>query len=104
MAENRASEEIENADDKEQTHDMANRFRNRASLFVLATWTLGNHVAPDQEVLKVVMIIKVVMMRIMTRAVDRILKSRIKSDLKSRIKSDLSDFLTGRKPLLLWSF
>ena len=30
------------------------------------------------------------------RAVDRI--------LKSRIKSDLSDFLTGRKPLLLWSF
>ena len=41
-----------NDDDKEQTHDMANRFRNRASLFVLATWTLGNHVAPDQEVLK----------------------------------------------------
>ena len=47
-----------------------------------------------------------------TRAVDRILKSRIKSDLrsriksnlKSRIKSDLTDFLTGRKPLLLWSF
>ena len=35
------------------------------------------------------------------RAVDRILKSRIKSYLKSRIKSDLSDFLTGRKPLLL---
>ena len=43
-------------DDKEQTHDMANRFRNRASLFVLATWTLGNHVAPDQEVVKVMMI------------------------------------------------
>ena len=39
-----------------------------------------------------------------TRAVDRILKSRIKSDLKSQIKSDLSDSLTGRKPLLLWSF
>ena len=28
---------------------MANRFRNRASLFVLATWTLGDHVAPEQE-------------------------------------------------------
>ena len=38
------------------------------------------------------------------RAVDRILKSWIKSDIESRIKSDLSDFLTGRKPLLLWSF
>ena len=34
---------------------MANRFRNRASLFVLASWTLGNHVAPDQEVLKKMM-------------------------------------------------
>ena len=41
---------------------------------------------------------------ISTRAVDRVLKSQIKSDLKSRIKSDLSNFLTGRKPLLLWSF
>ena len=39
-----------------------------------------------------------------TRAVDRILKSRIKSNLKSRIKSDLSDFLTGRKPLLVGYF
>ena len=45
----------DNDDDKEQTHDMANRFRNRASLFVLATWTLGNHVAPDQEVVKMMM-------------------------------------------------
>ena len=44
---------------------MANRFRNRASLFVLATWTLGNHVAPDQEVLKV-MVIMMRMMRVMT--------------------------------------
>ena len=33
-------------DDKEQTHDMASRFRNRASLFVLAIWTLGDCVAP----------------------------------------------------------
>ena len=49
---------------------------------------------------------------IRTRDVDRILKSRIKSDLKSRIKSDLKSrinriypiFLTGRKPLLSWSF
>ena len=45
----RANEENENENDKEQTHDMANRFRNRASFFVLATWTLGNHVAPDQK-------------------------------------------------------
>ena len=54
----KASKESENDsddDDKEQTHDMANRFRNRASLFVLATWTLGNHVAPDQEVVKVML-------------------------------------------------
>ena len=35
-------------DDKEQTHDVASRFRNRASLLVLATWTLGDHVAPEQ--------------------------------------------------------
>ena len=48
--------QIQNADndddEQEQTHDMASRFRNRASLFVLATWTLGNHVAPEQEVVK----------------------------------------------------
>ena len=44
-------------DEKEQTHDMANRFRNRASLFVLATWTLGDRVAPDQEVLKVMLMV-----------------------------------------------
>ena len=58
MARYKASKESENDnddDDKEQTHDMANRFRNRASLFVLATWTLGNHVAPDQEVVKVML-------------------------------------------------
>ena len=48
--------------EKEQTHDMANRFRNRASLFVLATWTLGNHVAPDQEVVMVMMMLKMMMM------------------------------------------
>ena len=54
-------------DDKEQTHDVASRFRNRASLFVLATWTLGNHVAPDQEVLKMMMTkMMVVMMMAMT--------------------------------------
>ena len=65
----KASKESENDsddDDKEQTHDMANRFRNRASLFVLATWTLGNHVAPDKEILKVMMMVKMLMMRIMT--------------------------------------
>ena len=47
--------------EKEQTHDMANRFRNRASLFVLATWTLGNHVAP--EMMKITM-----MMMMMTES------------------------------------
>ena len=53
---NRTSEEeVEIDDKKEQTHDMADRFRNRASLFVLATWTLGNHVAPEQEVVKVML-------------------------------------------------
>ena len=61
--------QIENADndddDKEQTHDMASRFRNRASLFVLATWTLGNHVAPDQEVVKVMMPKMMTMMMMM---------------------------------------
>ena len=40
-----------NYDGEEQTHDVASRFGNRASLFVLATWTLGDRVAPDQEVL-----------------------------------------------------
>ena len=52
-----------NDDDKEQTHDMANRFRNRASLFVLATWTLGNHVAPDQEVFCLRLLKVIFMMR-----------------------------------------
>ena len=42
--------------EKEQTHDMANRFRNRASFFVLASWTLGNRVAPEQEVLKMILL------------------------------------------------
>ena len=49
---------------------MANRFRNRASLFVLATWTLGNHVAPEQEVLVAMMFMKmlvlIMMMMLMT--------------------------------------
>ena len=48
--------------EKEQTHDMANRFRNRASLFVLATWTLGNHVAPDREMLKMMLMMMLKMM------------------------------------------
>ena len=47
--------------EKEQTHDMANRFRNRASLFVLAPWTLGDHVAPDQEVLMMMMMMVMMM-------------------------------------------
>ena len=57
---NRANEENDNDDDdddKEQTHDMASRFRNRASLFVLATWTLGNRVAPEQEVMKATLMV-----------------------------------------------
>ena len=32
----------------EQTHNMASRFRNVAALLILAIWTLGDHVAPDQ--------------------------------------------------------
>ena len=35
---------------------------------------------------------------------NRILESLIKVGCPSRFKSFLSDFLTGRKPLLLWSF
>ena len=35
---------------------------------------------------------------------NRILKSLIKVGCPSRFKSFLSDFLRGRKPLLLWSF
>ena len=58
-----------NDDDKEQTHDMANRFRNRASLFVLATWTLGNHVAPEQEVLKMMLMVMMIMMRTETHLI-----------------------------------
>ena len=37
-------------DDEKQTHDLPNRIRNRAPLLVLAVWTLGDHVAPEQEV------------------------------------------------------
>ena len=62
IGKNRTNEEDEIDDDKEQTHDMANRFRNRASLFVLATWTLGDHVAPEQEVLKVMIMMMLMMM------------------------------------------
>ena len=31
---------------EKQTHNLPNRIRNRASLLVLAVWTLGDHVAP----------------------------------------------------------
>ena len=34
---------------KRQTHDKASRFWNRASLFFLAIWTLGDCVAPGQN-------------------------------------------------------
>ena len=50
-----------NYDGEEQTHDVARRFGNRASFFVLATWTLGNHVAPEQEVLKVMLMVMMMM-------------------------------------------
>ena len=54
---------------------MASRFRNRASLFVLATWTLGNRVAPDQEVVKVMMPkIMTMMMMMMMMKMKRIMK------------------------------
>ena len=34
---------------EKQTHDLPNRIRNHASLLVLAVWTLGDRVAPEQE-------------------------------------------------------
>ena len=34
---------------EKQTHDLPNRIRNHTSLLVLAVWTLGDHVAPEQE-------------------------------------------------------
>ena len=37
------------ADDEKQTHDLPNRIRNHTSLLVLAVWTLGDQVAPEQE-------------------------------------------------------
>ena len=37
-------------DGDEQTHDLPNRIRNHTSLLVLAVWTLGDRVAPEQEV------------------------------------------------------
>ena len=36
-------------DDEKQTHDQPNRIRNRAPLLILASWTLGDRVAPEQE-------------------------------------------------------
>ena len=50
-----------NYDGEEQTHDVASRFGNRASLFVLATWTLGDRVAPEQ-----VLVVMMIMMRMET--------------------------------------
>ena len=35
--------------EEKQTHDVASRFGNRATLFILATWTLIDCVAPDQD-------------------------------------------------------
>ena len=40
------NDDDDDGDDKRQTHDKASRFWNRASLFVLAIWTLGDCVAP----------------------------------------------------------
>ena len=37
--------------EEKQTHDVASRFGNRTTLFILATWTLIDCVAPDQELL-----------------------------------------------------
>ena len=42
---------------EKQTHDLPNRIRNHTSLLVLATWTLGDHVAPEQELVKVMMMV-----------------------------------------------
>ena len=32
-----------------QTHDVASRFGNRTALFIFATWTLIDCVAPEQD-------------------------------------------------------
>ena len=37
--------------EEKQTHDVTSRFRNRTTLFILATWTLIDCVAPYQELL-----------------------------------------------------
>ena len=37
-------------EDEERTHDKTSRFRKVATLFILAMWTLGDLVAPEQEV------------------------------------------------------
>ena len=39
--------------EEKQTHDVASRFGNRTTLFILATWTLIDCVAPYQEKLAV---------------------------------------------------
>ena len=36
-------------DNDDHTHNKASRFWNRASLFVLAIWTLGDCVAPEKK-------------------------------------------------------
>ena len=48
----------------EQTHNMANRFRKVATLFILAKWALGDQVAPGQ-VLVVMMIVMTLIIMLM---------------------------------------
>ena len=38
--------------DDGQTHDKTSRFRNVATLLILAMWTLGDCVAPDRVVVR----------------------------------------------------
>ena len=48
----------------EQTHDKTSRFRNVATLFILAKWALGDQVAPGQ-VLVVMMIVMTLIIMLM---------------------------------------
>ena len=74
-----------NYDGEEQTHDMANRFGNRASLFVLATWTLGDHVAPDQEVLMMMIYILIMMKCVSRKIITPSLESPVTTLYNSRL-------------------
>ena len=47
---------------KIQTHNMASRFRNVATLFILAKWALGNQVAPGQVLVVMIVMTLIIML------------------------------------------